>query len=230
MLELSQDAIRELRQSLPLLKRLVETLTKYHEHGKSPPRDEIWQLQNAYDRVSQLTSPIDVQTWVGIRLYTDQEEPPEWVTQSHKQISLTNNTESARSIKAHAERLYLYVQGILERENIEERLNLLTQENASLRQQLAELNQREQTYSSLIREAQTAASYEIPPESALILFQSSQRQHTLLTQRLSKLKEQQALYGIDTPPHILAHIEHTEEEIRQTEAKIADWKNTITWI
>ncbi len=45
---------------------------------------------------------------------------------------------------------------------------------------------------------------------------------TNYTQRLQKLKEQQALYGIDTAPHILLEIEDIEAKIKQLQIELKE--------
>lgn len=216
MQELSQDAIRELGRSLPLLERLLETFTRYHEHEKSPPPDEIWQLQNTYDRVSQLTSPSDVCIYVGGRLYTVQEEPPEEVTRCQKRYDFTSESEMARAIKAHTEKLYLYVKGIVNNE-----VDRLTQENTSLKEQLAELRKRELDYLSNAKGA-------IPHS----VYASYQRERALLVDNIHFLREQAAMYGpLDTPLRIRNEIEALEKLINEIDAHIARSKASKTdWI
>lgn len=223
MSKLSQDAICELRQSLPLLEELTHVLNQYHEFAFYPlPEDEIQRLQTAYDRVSELTSPTSVETWVGSKPFcTSQEETAE---ESTWPTAFTDIREQTRLALSCATRLYLYVQGILESEEAEAILNHLTRENANLKEQLAELRRRESAYLSIIQEAQTSAAYSLPQESREILLDSLQRQHVTLTKNLTRLQETKAQYGLNTPLDILNAIDQTQEDLKRIEASIADLK------
>ena len=219
----SQDVTRELRQSLPLLKELMRIFAQYHKYGLIPlPEDEIQRLQTAYDRISELTSPTSVETWVGSKSFcTSQGETAEEFPQLSKFTDIREQTRLAHSC---ASRLYLYVQGILENERIEETLDRLTQENTNLKEQLAELRQRESTYLSIIKQAQTSTTYSLPPESREILLDSLQRQHATLTKNLCRLQEVKAQHGLTTPLDILNAIDQTQEDLKRVEASIADLK------
>ncbi len=61
MPKLSQDAIHELRQSLPLIERCYKIFSEGQQHSKQ----EYHQVKRVYDRVSELASPTQVETWVG---------------------------------------------------------------------------------------------------------------------------------------------------------------------
>jgi hypothetical protein len=209
MPELSQHAIRELRQSLPLLERLKE---RFSSHD-TLTGDEFTQLQRALDRVSSLTDYSQFRTWVG----GDLERPKDgWYA------SVTYTVEEHHI--AIAERLCLYTQEILENQKIEEKLDFLTQENASLKEQLAELRRRESTYLSVIKKAQTSARYSPSPspKDKEILLNSYRRQRTILIKNLTRYQEDKAKYGLNAPVHIQNAIDQTEEDIKRIEARIAD--------
>lgn len=217
MLELSQDAIRELRQSLPLLKRLQERFSDKSELTYSYL--EYKQLQRAYNRVSELTSSAEVQTWVGPPFKLNKLKIDKEKDASLPQRELVRRWQIWKGL---SDRLYLYVQGILESEKIEEMQNRLTQENTSLKEQLAELRRRESTYLETIKEAQTSATYSFRQESREILLDSLQRQHTILTKNLCRLQEAKAQHGLSTPLDILNAIDQTQQDLKQIEATIAD--------
>jgi hypothetical protein len=232
MPKLSQDAIRELRQSLPLLERLLKTLTKYSDKGVHPPLDETWLLGNAYHRLSELTSPAAVLAWVGAEL-TYYEDPDQYKAavdagKVPKVFEITTPPEQARLTRGYAERLYMYVQGILQNEEIEEMLNRLTQENTNLKEQVTELRRRESTYLAIIKEAQTSATYSLPPKNKGILLDSLQRQHTTLTKNLCRLQEIKAQYGLNTPLDILNAIDQTQEDLNRIEVSVADLEDSTT--
>jgi chromosome segregation ATPase len=218
MPRLSQDTIRELGQSLPLLKRLWQTFVTHPttelffiEPTTVNIHHELEQLRNAYDRISELTSSREIKAWVGQPFDTAQIAERGW-----EHVIL-----SARGL---SERLYLYVQGIVENARLEETLNRLAKENTSLKQQLAELHHRESAYLSIIQEAQTSATYLLPQESREILLDSLQRQHVTLTKNLARLQETKAQYGLSTPLDILNAIDQTQEDLKRIEASIADLK------
>jgi len=125
-----------------------------------------------------------------------------------------------------ADRLVLYVQGIVESENIEEALDRLTQENASLKQQLTELRQRESTYLSII--AQPSTAYPLPPESKENLLASLERQRAIIPKNLCTLQEQKAHYGLSPPLHIINAIDQAQEDLKSIENTIAYLKPSIT--
>lgn len=182
MPELSQDAIRELRQSLPLLERLKEVFVE------SPQRitiDEQQQLRQAYNRIADLTSRVDVGTWVG--LISDRYD--DWPSRG----------------SPICDRLYLYVQGILQTQELEETLNRLTQENVSLKYQLGK--------------AQISATYSVPPREDLL--NSLERELATHTKNLYAAREKKAKYGLNPPLDILNEIEHAEKEIERINAQIA---------
>jgi len=214
MLKPSQDAIRELRQAHPLIKRLRQRF-----YQGSYIDADFMQLERAYDRVIELTSKAEVQVWVS--------PPFSAYDGATREVSLTQ-------VEAHeiSARLDLYVEGILKSAESEEMLNRLAQENASLKDQLAELSQREPTYLSLIREAQTAASYEVPPESAQFLLHSLQRERETLAKNIRWLEETKAKYGLDPPLHILNSIDENQERLRKVETSIANLEagKTDKWI
>jgi uncharacterized phage infection (PIP) family protein YhgE len=200
MPEPSQDAIHELRQSLPLLERLKQI---FLQQPHRITEDEQQQLKKAYDRIAGLTSYDKVSTWVG------------WI--SYKYNEWPNRGSPI------CDRLYLYVQGILQTQELEEVLDRLTQENASLKEQLTELRQRESDYISIIKEAQASATYSLPQERTEALLDSLKREHTTHTKNLRRLEETKAQYGpLDVPLHIQNAIDQTQEEIEQIEARIAD--------
>lgn len=206
MPEPSQDVIRELRQSLPLLERLKQIFLQQPERITE---DEQQQLKKAYDRITELTSYDKVSTWVG------------WMSYKHD--------EWPNRGSPICDRLYLYVQGILQTQELEEMLDRLTQENASLREQLAELRQRELTYLSNIKAAQTSTTYSLPPKDREILLDSLQRQKTTLTKNLCWLQEKKAQYGpLNVPLDILNAIDQTQEELRPIENTIGYLKASIT--
>ena len=121
------------------------------------------------------------------------------------------------------------VQGILENEKVEETLNRLTQENASLKQQLAELRQSESTYLSIIREAQSSNIYSIPRKSGEDLLDSLKHRHESLTKNLWRYEEQKAQYGpLDVPPYIVNAIEQIQEELKPIESTIDHLKANVT--
>jgi DNA repair exonuclease SbcCD ATPase subunit len=206
MPELSQDAIRELRQCLPLLERLKQIFLQQRQRITE---DEQQQLKKAYDRIAGLTSYDNVSTWVGWMSY----KYDEWPSRG----------------SPICDRLYLYVQGILQIQELEETLNRLTQENASLKEQLDELRQSESTYLSIIREAQTSPTYSLPPKSEETLLDSLQRRRESLTKNLWRYEEQKAQYGpLDVPPYILNAIEQVHEELKPVESTIDYLKAHIT--
>lgn len=210
MPELSQHAIRELRQSLPLLERLKE---RFSSHD-TLTGDEFTQLQRALDRVSSLTDYSQFRTWVG----GDLERPKDgW----YASVTYT--------VKEHhiaiAERLCLYTQEILENQKIEEKLDFLTQENASLKEQLAELRRRESTYLSVIKKAQTTTSYSVLPENEQSVCASYQTERASLVSNLHRLRKQEAMYGLlDTPLYIRNSIKEHEKRINEIDAHIANFK------
>ena len=219
MPELSQDAIRELRQALPILKRLFEKLDPM---SLSYTEADCKQLQSAYNRVLNLTSSAQMTAWVNppFRLVKKDDKRPEGFEKyDGDQIAI---------LQGISERLYLYVQGILESERVEETLNHLTQENASLKEQLAELRRRESTYIETIKEAQTSTTYSLPSKSREILLNSSQHQHATLVKNLARLQEAKAQYGLNVPLDILNAIDQTQEDLERIEAQIADLKASKT--
>lgn len=214
MPELSQDAIRELRQSLPLLKRLKEIFSS----EPSLSGDEFMQLKRALERVASLTDYGEFLYWVGSIPSLPKAGWDESLSYTVK-----------RNHEASAERLYTYVQGILQTQELEETLNRLTQENASLKEQLAELRQRELTYLSIIREAEAFTTYSPPLESQKTLLASLERQRAAITKNLYRYQEQKAQYGpLDVPPHILNAIDQLQEELKPVDNTIAYLKANIT--
>jgi hypothetical protein len=206
MPELSQDAIRELRQCLPLLERLQQIFVQ--EPGRITT-DEQQQLRQAYDQIADLTSRTKVGAWVG------------WISDRYDDWPYRGSPI--------CDRLYLYVQGILQAQELEETLNRLTQENASLKEQLDELRQLESTYLSIIREAQTSPTYSLPPKSGETLLDSLQRRRESLTKILWRYEEQKAQYGpLHVPPYIVNAIEQVHEELKPVESTIDYLKAHIT--
>jgi len=210
MTKLSRDAIRELRQSLPVLERLEKLFARPH----LLTGDEIRQLKRAYDRVSELTSSAEVRTWVGSIWVHMVDQDQDWELWS-------TNREVTENARTFSERLYTYVQERLESEKVEELLDRLTQENASLKEQLAELRQRESIYLSIIGEVETPAAYSLSPQSREILLNSLRRQETTLTKNLSRLREAKVKYGLNVPLDILNGIDQTQAELEQITASIA---------
>ena len=131
------------------------------------------------------------------------------------------NYEYYSRLDALAQKLYLYVKGILESKESEEMLNHLTQENASLKEQLAELRKRELAYLSNAKGA-------IPHS----VYASYQRERALLERNIHYLREQAAMYGpLDTPLRIRNEIEAHEKLINEIDAHIARSKASKTdWI
>ena len=213
MPKLSQDAIRELRQSLPLLKR-IRDIFSYRFLGELTPA-HYEQLEHAYNQISELISPTQARTWIG---------PPTAFTFTDKSddtllwSELQRQKHMAREI---SERLYLYVQSILETEKVEETLDRLAQENASLKKQLDELRRRESTYLSVIKEAQTSATYSPSLKDREILLDSYRRQRTILIKNLTRYQEDKAKHGLSVPVDILNAIDQTEEDLKQIDANIA---------
>jgi signal transduction histidine kinase len=131
MPELSQDAIHELRQSLHVLGMLGELFTR----PDFQTGDELRQLIRAYDRISELTSSAEVETWVGdllidvLRVEEQQQDWEYWRTDG----------EIMHMAWTLSQRLHTYVETRLDSEKIREALDRLTQENTSLKEQVAEL-------------------------------------------------------------------------------------------
>jgi len=226
MPKLSQDTISELRRSLPLLQRLVELFNDCYNNATIPPDDEIWQLRYAYSRISELTSVTDIQRWVGGNIY--RREQAHWWDYLIESLPLSarNRREQTRLILGHAQRLHLYVKGILESEEREETLNHLAKENASLKEQLTELRRRESTYLSVIKEAQTSTTYSPSPNDRKILLDSYRHQRTILTKNLTRYQETKAKLGLNVPVDILNAIDQTQQDLKQIDANIAALEET----
>jgi hypothetical protein len=107
-------------------------------------------------------------------------------------------------------------------------LNRLAQENASLKEQLAELRRRESTYHSIVKEAQTSATYSPSPKDREILLESHRRQRTILIKNLTRYQEDKAKYGLNVPVNILNAIDQTQQDLKQIEATIADLEASKT--
>lgn len=232
MPELSQDAIRELRQSLPLLERLVKEFAR----AVAIHPDDILRLQGASDRVRALTSTDQFEAWVGGKIaYGSDEEDEDFVIEilpSQERMQTLTSTDIlgiTEHLHRYAHRLYPYVQGIADTEEVEEKLDYLTEENANLKEQLAELRQRESIYLSTIREAQTSTIYSPPPDRNKALLASLERQRAAITKNLYRYQEQKAQYGpLDVPPHILNAIDQLQEELKPVDNTIAYLKANIT--
>jgi hypothetical protein len=190
MPELSLDVIHELRKSLPLLERLKRIFSSENELSG----DEFMQLRRALERVQSLTGYEEFLHWVG--------SIPS-LPEAGWDESLVYTVE--RNHAASAERLYIYVQGILQTQELEETLNRLTQENASLKYQL--------------RETQISATYSVPPREDLL--NSLERELATHTKNLYMARETKAKYGLNPPLDILNEIEHAEKEIERINAQIA---------
>jgi hypothetical protein len=113
------------------------------------------------------------------------------------------------------------------REFIEE-LEEMEHELERLKEQLTELRQRESTYLSIIKEAQTSTPYSPSPKDREILLDSYQRQRTILLKNLTRCQEAKAKHGLNVPIDILNAIDHIQEELKQIEATIADLKANKT--
>jgi prefoldin subunit 5 len=107
------------------------------------------------------------------------------------------------------------------REFIEE-LEEMEHELERLEEQLTELRQRESTYLSIIKEAQTSTPYSPSPKDREILLDSYQRQRTILLKNLTRCQEAKVKHGLNVPIDILNAIDHIQEELKQIEATIAD--------
>ena len=246
MPELSQDTIRELRRSLPILKSLLEKFSQsLHSLRRPSPLiplepSDIVRLERVSDYIENLTSPEQFRTWVGGSISYALDDPqkgemlievmtaPTVAGETSVTVIQSADTSMITHIHSYTERLYLYVQAILKSEEIEETLNTLTQENASLKEQLAELRRRESVYLSIISKAQTSATYSLPPKSREILLDSLQRQHATLIKNLTRLQEAKAQYGLNVPLDILNAIDQTQQDLKQIEASIADLEASKT--
>jgi prefoldin subunit 5 len=107
------------------------------------------------------------------------------------------------------------------REFIEE-LEEMEHELERLEEQLTELRQRESTYLSIIKEAQTSTPYSPSPKDREILLDSYRRQRTILLKNLTRCQEAKVKHGLNVPIDILNAIDHIQEELKQIEATIAD--------
>jgi hypothetical protein len=214
MPELSQDAIHELRQSLPMLERLKRRFSSF---GLNLSGDEFMQLRRALEWVQSLTGREEFLRWVGS---IPSPTRPGWDERFVYTVEANH--------VASAERLYTYVQGILQAQELEETLNRLTEENASQKEQLAELRRRELTYLTMLGEAQTATAYSPPPDSNKILLASLERQRAIITKNLGTAQEQKAQYGLDPPLHLLNTIDQLQEDLKAVDNSLGYLKANIT--
>jgi hypothetical protein len=245
MPELSQNAIRELRQSLLLIERLLKALAHILKSLDRAPADPLEQLvwfssmslplplsdidwlEKASDRVRALTSPKQFETWVGGPIsYNSKEQRLEEIHEDSTTIS--SGFHMIYHLHSYTERLYSYVQGILKNEEAEKNVSRLTQENASLKEQLAELRRRESTYLSIVKEAQTSATYSPSPKDREILLESYRRQRTILIKNLTRYQEDKAKYGLNVPVNILNAIDQAQEDLERIGAQIADLEASKT--
>jgi hypothetical protein len=240
MSKLQQDAIRELRQNLPLLKRLLQEFSHSLDSLQDPSEPfkqlhigDIKRLEKSSRRIRELTYPEQFEIWVGGPITFDSKEKAleEVVGESsdgRPVLVRTTGEKVVRHIHAYTQRLSLYIETLLQSEQLEETLSRLTQENTNLKEQLAELRRRESIYLSIIREAQALTMHPLPHKSKEILLDSLQRQHTILTKNLCRLQEAKAQHGLNTPLDILNAIDQTQEDIRRVEATIGSLKADTT--
>jgi DNA repair exonuclease SbcCD ATPase subunit len=221
MPELSQDAIHELRQSLRVLGMLGELFTRLDFQTG----DELRQLIRAYDRISELTSSAEVETWVGdllidvLRVEEQQQDWEYW----------RNDGEIMHMAWSLSQRLHTYVETRLDSEKIREALDRLTQENTSLKEQVAELRERESTWFSIMREARTSARYSPPQRETEDILDSLKREHATHTKNLRSLEETKAKYGpLDVPLHIQNSIDEIQEVLKPIESTIGYLEANIT--
>jgi len=204
-----EKAIRELRQTFPLLKRLKEAFD-FPEVGKQKPKQEFERLQVATNRIKSLCYELSgnsyMQGWVGEMGY----------------MGSSFDCKIRESDCALVESLYFLVQGILENEKTEEIIVQLSREHAVLREQLTEQQKRETTYLTTIERAQASSSYSLSIESKDILLTSLQRQKLLLTKNLMRLQETKAQYGLNTPLDVLNGIDQTQNELERVSKNIND--------
>ncbi len=204
-----EKAMREFRQTFPLLKRIKETFD-FSEVEKEKPRQEFERLKAATSRIKELcyslTGRLDMRAWIG-EMDSLNAYPPYTIRQSDCTL---------------ADSLYFLVQGILDNEKTEEIVAQLSRENILLKEQLAEQKKREVTYLSTIERAQASSSYSLSLESKDILLTSLQRQKLLLTKNLMRLQEAKAQYGLNAPLDILNGIDQTQSELEQVSKTITD--------
>jgi hypothetical protein len=119
---------------------------------------------------------------------------------------------------------------ILRSDNLEliEELEEMEHELERLKEQLTELRQRESTYLSIIKEAQTSTPYSPSSKDREILLDSYRRQRTILLKNLTRCQEAKAKHGLNVPIDILNAIDHIQEELKQIEATIADLEASKT--
>ena len=210
MEEQSEEAMRELRQMLPLLERVVDQFL----HGGTPKnREEFSRLNSSLSRVRELSSHItgsaDAFTaWVGHSyIPSGNAKHKQWpVTEDHRTITSS---------------LLLFVKGILENDETETLMDRLKQENFGLKEQLTELRQREAAYLSIIETSKRTATVPLSSESKEILLSSLRRQRLTLLKNLTRLQEVRAQYGLNAPLDILNGIDQTQSELKKIEATIA---------
>ena len=107
---------------------------------------------------------------------------------------------------------------------LEEELEEMEHELEHLKEELAELRRRESTYLSIIKEAQTSATYSPSLKDREILLESYRRQWTILIKNLTRYQEDKAKYGLNVPVHIQNAIDQTQEDLERIEAQIAHLK------
>ncbi|MCB0166609.1 MAG: hypothetical protein KDI79_20440 [Anaerolineae bacterium] len=232
----STNAIWELRQVLPLLKELrmtfnlVSSVQANLENDTSSIFSErrwaIDSLERAYQRVRNLSIEIfgssdNFDSWVGSK-------GPVGTMRIKKTVGSSGTFEYGPKEKALASKLHSYALGIVDNAHLGDRLALLIRENRILKSQLREIRQRELTYISMVEGAKFSTHYTPPQESEEFVLASLEREKMNYIKYLGKLKEREAIYGLDAPPDLLIKIENSEQQIKTIKTKINNLKKQLS--